>query len=106
MNDPYQFLSRVAEDLWTLHQRTTGEASDQAEAMYNVLETVYLEPFRRQMVESNTGKYAELTQKLQAAIGTLDGTVQEIHAIQDALQQTAQYVQVFDQVVSIAAKLA
>ena len=106
MIDPYIYLSNIADDLWDLHQQTTGKASDQAESMYNALEDVYLEPFRRKQVQSNTQLYAQLTQKLQGDITSIDGRIKRINGIEDTVQRVAQYAQVFDQIIAIAAKLA
>jgi hypothetical protein len=106
MIDPYIYLSNIADDLWDLRQQTGGKESDQAESMYNVLENIYLEPFRHKQVQSNTKKYARLAQKLQSDIAALDASIKQITGIQDKVQQVAQYAQIFDQIIAIAARLA
>jgi|SRR5580704_6201502 hypothetical protein len=106
MFDPYEFLCSIADALWDLHESTDGDASDQAEKMYNTLQNDYLEPFRKKNVQADTQAYAQLKQKLQAGLQTLDKRIQEVNGVSDKMQQVAQYSQMFDQIVSVAAGLA
>jgi hypothetical protein len=105
MTDPYFYLSEIADSLWDFYQNTDGKVSDQARAMYDTLENVYLEPFRRSQVQNNTKKYAKLTSSLQASIASINVDIQRINKIADDVQKVAQYAAIFDQVAAIAAKL-
>jgi hypothetical protein len=105
MIDPYFYLAEIADRLWDLYQNTDGKISDQARSMYDTLENVYLEPFRRSQVQANTKKYAKLTTSLQADIASINSDIQRINDIADDIQKVAQYAAIFDQVTGIAAKL-
>ena len=105
MVDPYFYLSDIADNLWDCYQNTDGKESDQARSMYDTLENVYLEPFRRSQVQANTKQYAKLTASLQADVTSIDSNIKRINKIADDVQKVAQYAAVFDQVVAIAAKL-
>jgi len=103
--DPYFYLSEIADRLWDLYQETDGKTSDQARSMYDTLENIYLEPFRRSQVQSDTAAYAALTEKLQGDIVAINKDIVRINKIADDVQKVAQYAAVFDQVIGIAAKL-
>lgn len=105
MTDPYSYLSKIADRLWDCYQNTDGKVSDQARLMYDTLENVYLEPFRRSQVQKNTQRYATLTSNLQANIASINNDIKRINKIADDVQKIAQYAAIFDQVVAIAAKL-
>jgi hypothetical protein len=105
MTDPYFYLSEIADCLWDLYQNTDGKQSDQARSMYDTLENVYLEPFRRSQVHADTQRYAQLTTDLQADITSINAAIQRINKIADNLQKVAQYAAIFDQITAIAAKL-
>lgn len=103
--DPYFFLAEIADCWWDLYQSTAGKPSDQAKSMYNTLENLYLEPFRRRQIQANTEKYAELTKSLQADITLVNKDITRINTIADDIQKVAEYAAIFDQVIAIAAKL-
>lgn len=105
MIDPYFYLSDIADYLWDLYQTTSGKSADQAESMYNTLEMVYLEPFRRSQVRANTARYAAITKKLQSSITAINKDITRINKIADNIQKVAQYAAIFDQITGIAAKL-
>jgi len=105
MIDPYFYLSEIADSLWDSYQNTDGKVSDQARSMYDTLENVYLEPFRRSQVQKNTQRYARLTKNLQASIASINADIQRINEIADDVQKVAQYAAIFDQVTAVAAKL-
>ena len=103
--DPYFYLSEVADRLWDLYQETDGKTSDQARSMYDTLENIYLEPFRRRQIQINTEAYAELTRNLQDDITAINKDIVRINKIAEDTQKVAQYATVFDQIIGIAAKL-
>ena len=103
--DPYFFLAEIADCLWDLYQNTDGKTADQAESMYNTLENVYLEPFRRNQIQANTAKYAALKESLQADITSMNKDITRINKIADDIQKVAEYAAIFDQITSVAAKL-
>jgi hypothetical protein len=103
--DPYFYLSEITDSLWDCYQNTDGKSSDQARSMYDTLENLYLEPFRRSQIQSDTKKYSNLTASLQADIQSINSDIDRINKIADDVQKVAQYATVFDQVVGIAAKL-
>ncbi|SRR6266404_329269 len=105
MVDPFFYLSEIADGLWDLYQNTDGKVSDQARSMYDTLENVYLEPFRRNQVQADTQRYAKLTANLQADISSINADVQRINKISEDVQKVAQYAAIFDQITAIAAKL-
>jgi hypothetical protein len=105
MTDPYFYLSEIADSLWDLYQNADGKESDQARSMYDTLENVYLEPFRRRKIQADTVRYAKLTADLQADISSINADIDRINKIADDVQKVAQYAAVFDQVIAIAAKL-
>lgn len=103
--DPYFFLSEIADCLWDLYQDTTGKASDQARSMYDTLENIYLEPFRRRQIQRDTEEYAALTRKLQGDIAAINADIVRINRVAENVQKVAQFAAIFDQVIGIAAKL-
>jgi hypothetical protein len=103
--DPYFCLSEIADTLWDLYQSTEGKTADQARSMYDTLENLYLEPFRRKQIQANTEKYAALTQRLQSDITGINKDITRINKIADNIQKVAGYAAIFDQIISIAAKL-
>ena len=105
MIDPYFYLSDIADSLWDLYQGTEGKTADQAVSMYNTLEHLYLEPFRRNQIRGNTSRYAALTEGLQASITSLNKDIVRINKIADNVQKVAEYAAIFDQITSVAAKL-
>jgi len=105
MTDPYFYLSDIADCLWDLYQTTSGKTADQAQSMYNTLEMVYLEPFRRSQIRANSVRYAALTKKLQSSITAINNDITRINQIADNIQKVAQYAAGFDQITGIAAKL-
>jgi hypothetical protein len=105
MADPYFYLSEIADSLWDLYQNADGKESDQARSMYDTLENVYLEPFRRRKIQADTERYAKLTANLQADIASINADIERINKIADNVQKVAQYAAVFDQITAIAAKL-
>ena len=105
MVDPYFYLSEIADSLWDLYQSTRGKASDQARSMYDTLENIYLEPFRRSQIQNNTERYAQLTADLQKGITAINKEILRINAIADNVKKVAEYAAVFDQIIGVAAKL-
>jgi hypothetical protein len=105
MIDPYFFLSEIADTCWDLYQNTDGKTADTARSMYDTLENLYLEPFRRRQIQANTAKYTALTQSLQADITTINKNITRINKITDNIQKVSEYAAIFDQVIGIAAKL-
>src|SRR6266705_665917 len=98
MADPYFYLSEIADSLWDFYQNTDGKVSDQARSMYDTLENVYLEPFRRSQVQADTQRYAQLTANLQADISSINTDIQRINKIADDVQKVAHYAAIFDQI--------
>jgi hypothetical protein len=107
--DVYFVLSDVADDLWDLHQSTAlknPRVSDQARAMYETLENVYLEPIRRSKIRENTEKYKTITANLATKSKTIDEEIARINKMVDQIKRVAEYAKIFDQVIATAAKIA
>ena len=105
MTDPYFYLSEIADSLWDCYQNADGKPADRARSMYDTLENVYLEPFRRLQIQQDTKRYKALTTSLQADIRSISATINRINKISDDVQKVAQYAAAFDQIIGIAAKL-
>jgi hypothetical protein len=103
--EPYAVLSRAADRFWELSQAAEGREAEQALAMYDALENVYLEPFRRKKIRAHTVWYARIQKEMKPALRDLEVSLARIDRMAGTVRKIRAYAEIFDSVVAAAAKL-
>jgi hypothetical protein len=103
--EPYAVLSRAADRFWELSQAADGREAEQALAMYDALENVYLEPFRRKKIRVHTARYARMQKEMKATLRDVEVALDRIDRLTGTVRKIRAYAEIFDSVVAAAAKL-
>jgi hypothetical protein len=107
IGDVYTELQEFAHGLWQVSQSLDSDqaTTDKAQAMYNTLENVYLEPIRRKMYQADDAALAAATAQLNVATSGINQTISDIANVIQTTNQIDQYAKAFDQVLAAAAKV-
>ena len=101
----YAVLSRAADRFWVLSQTAEGREAEQALAMYDALENVYLEPFRRKKIRAHTARYARVQKEMEEPMRDVEAALDQIDRLTGTIRKIRAYAEIFDSIVAAAAKL-